>query len=329
METRIEGVSDSTSVPAASSLWGTAARLAVGIILLIVLTQIVDTGAIWTAFLLASVPPLLLAAALLTCNLGFQLLKWNYLLRIQIAGVSWKQTITSFFFGMTLGLLTPGHLGEFGGRAWQWQGQSPHTVVGLTVIDRMQALLVIGMGGLASTAWILLPHSNTVLAGIVFLSVLLILLFFSPGMIRKLLLAVGTGKLKFRWTQDFLESLDKFSIRQLLVMFFLTALFYVSMFLQLHFLVNAFYPVTLAESFLGFSAMMLYKTFLPISLGDLGVREITSVFVFSLMNIPKAAVFNASLLLSFLNILLPALIGLFFLPPSSRIFPRRHKKGNA
>lgn len=322
-------VTDSALVLAGSSLVGTLARLAIGIILLIVLTQLVDAGAIWTAFLLASVPPLIMAAALLTCNLGFQILKWNYLLRLRIADVSWRQTITSFLFGMTLGLLSPGQLGEFGGRAWRWEGQSPHSVVGLTIIDRMQALFIIGIGGLSSTAWIFLPHTIPFLAAVVFPSLLLLLLFFNPRMIRKLLVAVGTGRLKFRWTQDFLESLDNLNTRQLFVMFFLTTLFYLSTFLQLHFLVNAFYPTTFAESFLGFSAMMLYKTFLPISLGDLGVREATSVFVFSLLDIPKAAVFNASLLLFVLNILLPAIIGLLFLPPSSRIFPRRQSEGNA
>jgi uncharacterized membrane protein YbhN (UPF0104 family) len=59
--------------------------------------------------------------------------------------------------------------------------------------------------------------------------------------------------------------------------------------------------------------MLFTKILLPISLADLGIREGISLFYFSLFGTEKTAIFNASVLIFFLNILIPALIGSFFL----------------
>jgi len=96
----------------------------------------------------------------------------------------------------------------------------------------------------------------------------------------------------------------------------MTVLFYATIWIQLHFLLNAFTAVSFADSFLGFAAMMFVKSALPVTFADLGVREIGLVYFMSLRLVPEAASFNAGILLFAINVLAPALVGLLFIPRS-------------
>jgi uncharacterized membrane protein YbhN (UPF0104 family) len=116
--------------------------------------------------------------------------------------------------------------------------------------------------------------------------------------------------------QDFLTGVDIFRSRDLIISFGLSAGFYIVIFLQMFLLLNAFSPVQPGDAFLGFAAMMFLKSLVPISLGDLGIREAGSVYFYALRGIASATALNAALLLFAINILLPSLIGLLFMPRS-------------
>jgi uncharacterized membrane protein YbhN (UPF0104 family) len=85
------------------------------------------------------------------------------------------------------------------------------------------------------------------------------------------------------------------------------------------FFLRSFESLALLPAFAGFSATMFAKSLLPISLADLGIREAASVFSFSLLGISNVAAFNAALMMFVVNILVPALVGVAFVP---RIFTR-------
>ncbi len=59
---------------------------------------------------------------------------------------------------------------------------------------------------------------------------------------------------------------------------------------------------------------MFVKALLPISFGDLGVREATSIYFLSKYGIADVVAFNSSLLLFTINMIIPALVGLLFFP---------------
>ena len=83
--------------------------------------------------------------------------------------------------------------------------------------------------------------------------------------------------------------------------------------LQMFFLINGFTRISFAHAFIGTSAMMFVKSLLPISLGDLGIREAGSIYFFSLYGISQAAALNASLLLFLINIFIPSILGTYFI----------------
>jgi Uncharacterised protein family (UPF0104). len=78
-------------------------------------------------------------------------------------------------------------------------------------------------------------------------------------------------------------------------------------------LINSFSKISLLHAFIGTSAMMFVKSLLPISIGDLGIREAGSIFFFSTYGISQAAALNASLLLFLINIFIPSIIGTYFI----------------
>lgn len=90
----------------------------------------------------------------------------------------------------------------------------------------------------------------------------------------------------------------------------LTCIFYGIIILQYYFFVLAFEPVTFGISALSTANILFIKSaILPISFGDLGIRESTAIFFYTHAGISAASAFNASLCVFLVNIFFPSLIG--------------------
>ncbi|MCK4979586.1 MAG: hypothetical protein KAS62_04275, partial [Candidatus Delongbacteria bacterium] len=76
----------------------------------------------------------------------------------------------------------------------------------------------------------------------------------------------------------------------------------------------AFGDIGIHLAYVGVWTAILIKTFLPISLGDIGVREGTAAYVFGLLSFPKEAAISAGFMLFVINILIPASVGVFLIP---------------
>jgi uncharacterized membrane protein YbhN (UPF0104 family) len=145
---------------------------------------------------------------------------------------------------------------------------------------------------------------------------LFLFIFFKPNALQRVAMRFRFSFLGRPSIQDLLSAVGIFRQRDLLVSFGLSAGFYMIIYVQMYLLLNAFSPVHAADAFLGFAAMMFLKSLVPVSLGDLGIREASSVYFYALRGIANATALNASLLLFVINILLPSLIGLIFIPRS-------------
>jgi uncharacterized membrane protein YbhN (UPF0104 family) len=64
------------------------------------------------------------------------------------------------------------------------------------------------------------------------------------------------------------------------------------------------------------AAAMVYfsKTLIPaITLGEIGIRESAAIYFFGIFGCSEAIAFNSSMILFFLNLLFPSVVGLYFL----------------
>lgn len=299
----------------------TALRIALAIALLAVLLYLVEFNEIKSAFEQARGGYIAVATALLTVNLGLQISKWHFLLEVNGFHFPRINVVRSFFFGLTVGTLTPGQLGELGGRGFHLSSDEPEKIIGLTIFDKLQMLGVMLIGGGLSMAILLnLPLFIVLLiaAGSIIILLGLVLPHYAAIVLQK----TPLGQLQNRWVRGFLSVLGSIKApRAVFVSLLLTVFFYATIWIQLHYLLNAFSLVSFADSFLGFASMMLAKSALPISFADLGTRELGLVFFLSLRSVPEAAAFNSGILLFAINVLTPSLIGLLFIPKSFSLRP--------
>jgi uncharacterized membrane protein YbhN (UPF0104 family) len=280
----------------------------------VLLFQFVSVSDVASSFLTARVECLAGALILVIPNLGLQMLKWRYFVRLINPESTNLETAASLLFGITLGTVTPGQIGEFGGRALRHTSIQVGAIVGLTMVDRLQMMCVMGIAGAASLT-ILLELGPALTALVDGLAVVTFLgLFFNPRVIPLLISHVRLEVLQRPWVQDFNEAVAVFRPSHLFIALVLSVTFYLVICLQMFLLLNAFSSVKPGDAFLGFAAMMFLKALVPISLGDLGIREASSVYFYSLRGIATTTSLSAALILFVINVLFPSILGLLFMP---------------
>lgn len=252
-------------------------------------------------------------------NLALRALKWGFLLRRVKPHAPVSEILKTLLVGFTFAVVTPGQLGEFG-RAFFISGRPRLELIGLSFIDKWYNLLGIVLGG--SLGILLLPGlvfdgnaylfvSCCILVAIFWAAA--ILMIASPRWIRDLLYAVNV-MLPYRdKIKVLLSGLDPIYQRQSLILGGLGMIHYMVYIVQFYLLVLSFQSVSFFDAFRAASSTIFVKAALPISVGGLGVGETASVAFFRIFGVSTVAAFNASVMLFSMNVLLPAVIGVFIL----------------
>jgi uncharacterized membrane protein YbhN (UPF0104 family) len=146
-------------------------------------------------------------------------------------------------------------------------------------------------------------------------AVILIFVLLHPALIKLIVSYIKNNFFKsssrFEKFNEGIQSFSRSNARTLSLFSLVLFLVYTSQFVLLIF---AFGEIDIHLAYIGVWSAMLIKTFLPISLGDIGVREGTAAYIFGLMNFPKEAAVSAGFMLFVINILIPAAIGVFLIP---------------
>ncbi|HWP82531.1 MAG TPA: lysylphosphatidylglycerol synthase transmembrane domain-containing protein [Bacteroidota bacterium] len=286
----------------------------VSIVLLWLLISFLDVAMIIQAFEFANPVYLSLGCMLIVANLASQIGKWHTLLKVVKNDATWFMAAKSVFFGNSIGAVTPGNLGEFLGRSLTVEHHAISHIVSLAIFDRLQTFIIM-VTGFA----IALPFFPIMTAELRWGISFAVLVLTAVAVLKARPLARWIANRRYfplnhPLVQKGFEALRLLqpSVLQRTILY--SILFYLIMGLQLFFYVRTFQPTDLVTAFLGFSAIMVAKSLLPISLADLGVREAASVYFFSLLGISNVAAFNAALMMFVGNIFLPSLFGVVFVP---------------
>jgi uncharacterized membrane protein YbhN (UPF0104 family) len=270
----------------------------------------------------ADISFIILSAALLPLNLFLQFLKWQYLVNSTTEEpVPPSSLWLSVILGISFGFITPGRIGELG-KLFAIKNADRIKLLSVSVIEKIYDTLPVIIFGAVSLP--LLPHlfftdsgfmrTNLTLftlicAGLVLFAAL------HPGIFKVVLNYTGSGFFrknpKFKRFSEGLKSFKNSKARMLLIFSSLLFLVYTTQFVLLIF---AFGDIDIIHAFAGVWAAILLKTFLPVSLGDIGVREGTAAYIFNLMDFPAPASVSAAFLLFVINILIPASAGVFAVP---------------
>ncbi len=141
------------------------------------------------------------------------------------------------------------------------------------------------------------------------------LIIFNDGFWDSVLFTKLRDSIKLHWLFEKIKVFRKLDKKYATKMFVISFLFYICFLLQYALLVSAFSNHNnFVDYFWAGNLIMFAKTIIPpVSLGELGIREGASVFFIKQFSETASTGFNASIFLFFINVLIPALIGMILL----------------
>jgi uncharacterized protein (TIRG00374 family) len=263
---------------------------------------------------------ILFAFLLLMPNLFIQWYRWHFLLCTIHSKVRITESLCSFFGGMVVGFITPGRIGEVG-RSLFLDKVNRLQALGLVFLDKFYSFVIILVGGMWGIVF-LLSYSFDYAAFIVWPLCMIALLITLSGLtvvvhpqwIRNLLYNLSLIFPYRDKIRRFTGFMDRFSRERARFFLALSSLLYVIYILQFCLLAFAFQRIAWTTALSATTSTFFAKTLLPISLADLGIREGAAVYFFLKFQVERATAFNSSILLFAINVLIPSVVGLFFLP---------------
>lgn len=268
--------------------------------------------------------PVLIGVAFLLVflNLYLQYLKWKLVCEKILDVSDGKKIMYSLFQGLAAGSFTPARVGEYFGRAMMFKDKPFMQVTVATVVDKFFLLVVVAFAGAISSIFFIyyyydLSLAITITFVILVISVLSLLVYLAlnprllkNSMFEKLL---ASKKLSVFFSKiSVIKKMDrKFSIKLTII----TLLFFVCIISQYAILAAAFsnHMNFMNFAWAGMLVMFAKSVVPPVAIADLGVREGASVFFLAKFGEIQSVGFNSSIFLFLLNILFPAIVGLFLL----------------
>lgn len=264
---------------------------------------------------------LVLAILGMPINWLLEAVKWQHLCKPYTL-LSLKDAIKSILAGLSLGIVTPARIGEYGGRLLMTQGASRAGIVTATFVGSIsQNIWNICVGLVLSISILpLLTESgliiNQSMLRILAISqvVVLILVFFNIDRIAKASIAI---KLPQSWRQklDRLGQVYTYSNFDLLKVLTISGLRYLFYFIQYGAIMMAFnVDLQISEILVSVGAIYLIQSMVPIpSYLSILARGELSILVWGLSGVPPFVALIASFSLWAINLIIPSIIGVYLL----------------
>lgn len=263
---------------------------------------------------------LVCACFLLPVNLGLEAQKWRLLMLPYYPGLTIKKAYQAVIAGMSLGFITPNRLGEYAGRIlYLPEGHRTQAAVA-TYLSRLGQLVAALIGafiaiiGFIVSGKVLLQTVTVLIVVCVLLSVLLLTVFIlNPHSIKNI--AVFVGLLRFKIAQKVTAAQAGFTQTQLVKMIGLACIRYSVFILQYYCLLCAFgYQNSFWLATQVCALIFILKSLVPsVAFSEMGIREGIALQVMGWLFIPATICFNATVTLFVLNLMLPSLIGVFYI----------------
>lgn len=280
------------------------------------------------------------ALALLPLNWGAEAQKWRLLLRVFSPEPSWGLALRGVLAGVSLAVFTPNRLGEFGGRALMVPPEQRWRAVAANVVSTLSQTLVVLAAGGAGLWWfvreVLRPEPFYAWAVLLLTAVGLAGLFFfyfqvssfrhwSLVILARLSLwrrGAGSSAARWPWLRKQLRLLlrgvavlGRFEPRTLWSVLGWATFRYAIYSAQYFFLLQFFGIQTgLLGGLAGIFTLFLLQTGIPLppAMG-LVARGSLAVQVWSQFGANEVSSLSATFALWIINLILPALVGTFFL----------------
>lgn len=260
---------------------------------------------------------LISTVVLMIFNWGIESLKWKFIVS-KISPVTFIQAFNAVLSGVTISFFTPNRLGEFAGRVLHMPEESRIKATLATFIgNTAQLIATVIFGTLATTfsleAFFELNHQLifVINISILVIDVFLIVLFFRVSKLDSTLQKIKWMN-KFALQTHAFAEYSKFELLKMLILsgirYMIFATQYVILLKMLNvggYWFNLYIPVAI---------VFLTITIVPtIALTELTVRGSVAVSIISLFSNNTLGILEASFLIWFINLVIPAIAGSFTL----------------
>ena len=260
------------------------------------------------------------ACLLLPINWGIEAFKWQYLLR-GIENVSFTNAMKAVLAGVSMAIITPARIGEYGGRIWYLrQGLRLKGIVVTIVgsIGQITVTLILGSVGLLFYFFIsgFPPNIPSCLS----ITILFLLIIFSLFLFFRLeWLGISLQRCPLiNSRQKWIRAVQVFTYygnNKLWGLLFLSSARFTIYAFQFAFLLKFFQvSVPVFQGALLSSAVFFGQMILPVpAIAEFGTRSGLSVFIFGTFSASPFPLISASLALWLINLALPACCGAILL----------------
>lgn len=283
-----------------------------------------DIGELRTAFLShfrsGNLHWLIIAILLMPLNWAFETLKWNTLVR-NFEHLSFFKAYRGILSGITFSLFTPNRIGEYGGRILIVQPENNWKAVIATLVGsfcQMLVLLSTGFIGLLFFAGKFLSLDPLVLRGIMFLGILLIgillFCFYNIDLIVPIVKRLPFVHRLKKFVKH-VAMLKKYTTRELTMALAFGLLRYMIYSLQYYLILRFFaIEVPLLMGFASIATIFLLQTSIPLPpIIGLLTRGQIALFVWEHYTTQQSDILAATFGLFLLNLIIPAILGLFII----------------
>jgi len=249
-------------------------------------------------------------------NWFLEVIKWKYLSQ-RVEEISLWKAVKSVFCGLTWAIFTPNRIGEYGGRVMVLKPENRATGAVAMGVGLFAQLVLTSVFGSLSIAWFVTKFIDTpssVNFGIWIIAIIyalgFIVLYFNVYWLDYLV-----GKVKFlKKIRPFFAVLDDFSSKELGYVLLLSAARFAIFTSQYIILMLAFLPeLPLVSMVLMIFIMFFIQSAVPsLDIFDFSVRSFVASNLYAYITTQEIAVMAIVSCVWFVNLILPAIIGSFF-----------------
>lgn len=253
---------------------------------------------------------------LMLCNWFLEVVKWRYLSR-GIEMLSYWKAIQSVFCGLTWAIFTPNRIGEYGGRVLLLAPQNRAKGAVLMGVGLFAQLILTSFFGALSIAWfvtVFVEAPTSVVLAIwliaIIYAVAFLLLYFNVHWVDQLVA-------KIKWlnrVQSFFSVLQEVSFRDLSYVLLLSLARFIIFTSQYVILMLVILPeIPMVSMILMIFILFFVQAAVPsLDIFDFSVRSFVASNLYSYVTAQEIAVMAIVSCIWFVNLILPAIIGSFF-----------------
>jgi uncharacterized membrane protein YbhN (UPF0104 family) len=239
--------------------------------------------------------------------------KWQYLVQKIIPDYTFRLSLQTILCGITLGLFTPNRVGEYGARLFYVENEHKADLLILAFIDRFAQLWVTVLFGVVFlftyTTSFLQEYTNIVLI----LSIVLLVFHISLVIFRNKIISFIISRRLFRKYFSVPLYLSSKDMSIVLGYASLRYSIFVVQYLIWGYYTDNFYDIE--KGIVSINTMLFIKSVVPSAgLSELGIRESVLIYLYKNYGMSAVTAFHSALVIYMVNLLIPAVIGLFFMP---------------